>query len=219
MSSSPHAKDLLSLLASLPDGITVKELIASKVPIPEVTYCVVCLIRTSLAYVDGGGRLKSLVPIREYIRRVHPPSLALSRPLRTHLEQFLSLWRTHGDLGFRNLTSIITGSLGNMTELLIQGLSDDRASLPNISNTIIWLNDFRLIMLMGRSPLMDKLANLAETRSLAWLKWRYRCAQLRSLTSSMDLNAWIIEGVDYFNTVQHPIKDGIKLSSQHMYCP
>jgi hypothetical protein len=106
-----------------------------------------------------------------------------------------------------------------MTELLIQGLSDDRASLPNISNTIIWLNDFRLIMLMGRSPLMDKLANLVETRSLAWLKWRYRCAQLRSLTSSMDLNAWIIEGVDYFNTVQHPIKDGIKLSSQHMYCP
>jgi hypothetical protein len=39
--SSPHAKYLLSLLSLLPDGITVKELLAAGVPIPQVAQCII----------------------------------------------------------------------------------------------------------------------------------------------------------------------------------
>ncbi|KAF8212730.1 hypothetical protein K438DRAFT_1928012 [Mycena galopus ATCC 62051] len=206
MSSSAHARDLLSLLSLLPDGVTVNDLAECKVPIPQVAECASSLLQTSLAYIDTGGRIKSLLPIREYIRRVHPPSLTVSRPLRIHLEHFISLWQTHKELGSGNLISIIMTSLGNIRELFSQGLSDE-TSLPDTVNSIIHLNNLTVIMMMGKTPLVDKLATLAETRGLAWLKWTYRCLQLYSLTASKDLNTWITEGVDYFNTVQHPIEE------------
>ncbi|KAJ7327556.1 P-loop containing nucleoside triphosphate hydrolase protein, partial [Mycena albidolilacea] len=71
--ASQSAQDLLSLLSLLPDGITMHDINASKVPISQISHSASSLIRTSLAYMDTGGRLKSLVPIREYVQRVHPP--------------------------------------------------------------------------------------------------------------------------------------------------
>ncbi|KAJ7900511.1 P-loop containing nucleoside triphosphate hydrolase protein, partial [Mycena leptocephala] len=84
MSSSPNARDLLSLLSLFPDGVTVKDLIACQVPIPQIGQCASSLVQTSLAYMDIGGHIKCLVPIRENMGRVYPPSLNLCRPLRTH---------------------------------------------------------------------------------------------------------------------------------------
>ncbi|KAJ6569168.1 P-loop containing nucleoside triphosphate hydrolase protein, partial [Mycena capillaripes] len=73
ISSSPHTKNLISLLSLLPDGITAEDLLAAKVPISEIRHSQSLLLRTSLAYIDVKGRLKALSPIREFIRRVHPP--------------------------------------------------------------------------------------------------------------------------------------------------
>ncbi|KAJ7452928.1 P-loop containing nucleoside triphosphate hydrolase protein, partial [Mycena latifolia] len=74
IASSPEVRNLLSLLSILSDGIMDEDLIIGKVPLPTIAHCRSSLIRTSLAYMDGGGRLKALSPIREYIRRFHPPS-------------------------------------------------------------------------------------------------------------------------------------------------
>ncbi|KAJ7866659.1 P-loop containing nucleoside triphosphate hydrolase protein, partial [Mycena leptocephala] len=68
----PHAKDLISLLSLLPDGIKAEDIIGSKVPIYDVRKCQSLLVRTSLAYIDVKGCLKTLSPIREFVRRVHP---------------------------------------------------------------------------------------------------------------------------------------------------
>ncbi|KAJ7107053.1 P-loop containing nucleoside triphosphate hydrolase protein, partial [Mycena epipterygia] len=73
ISSSPHAKDLLSLLSLLPDGITQEDLVTSKVPSPHIADCKSSLIRTSLAYMDNNARIKILSPIRKYMKQVHPP--------------------------------------------------------------------------------------------------------------------------------------------------
>ncbi|KAJ7895776.1 hypothetical protein B0H13DRAFT_2523690, partial [Mycena leptocephala] len=81
ISSSPDAKNLISLLSLLPDGIRAEDILAGKVPIPNVRECQSVLVRTSLAYIDVKGRLKILSPVREYIRQVCPPSHSLSRPL------------------------------------------------------------------------------------------------------------------------------------------
>ncbi|KAJ7912713.1 P-loop containing nucleoside triphosphate hydrolase protein, partial [Mycena leptocephala] len=80
ISSSPYAKHLISLLSLLPDGIRPEDIIAGKVPIPNVRKCQSVLIGTSLAYIDIKGRLKALSPVREYIKRAYPPSSSLVRP-------------------------------------------------------------------------------------------------------------------------------------------
>ncbi|KAJ7312642.1 P-loop containing nucleoside triphosphate hydrolase protein, partial [Mycena albidolilacea] len=94
ISASPDAKSLLALLSLLPDGMRAEDIMASKVPIPDIRQSQTVLVRTSLAYIDAKGRLKALSPIREYIRRVHPPSPSVSRPLRTYFQDLLKLWQS-----------------------------------------------------------------------------------------------------------------------------
>ncbi|KAJ7108901.1 P-loop containing nucleoside triphosphate hydrolase protein [Mycena crocata] len=98
ISSSPHAKDLLSLISLLPDGIREEDLLLSESR--------TSLLRTSLAYIDGAGRLKMLSPLREYIRREYPPSIALFQPLLKYFQQLLGLWNSYFLLAISYLDSL-----------------------------------------------------------------------------------------------------------------
>ncbi|KAJ7257674.1 hypothetical protein C8J57DRAFT_1647360 [Mycena rebaudengoi] len=69
------------LLSILPDGLSDADLIQSGLPIGNILACKSKLIQVSLAHVNNNQHLKSLVPVREYIQRVHPPSLNLKIPL------------------------------------------------------------------------------------------------------------------------------------------
>ncbi|KAJ7494057.1 P-loop containing nucleoside triphosphate hydrolase protein, partial [Mycena latifolia] len=71
---STDAKDLLSLLSILPDGLSDVELVQSKLSMNDIMTCKATLLATSLAYIDDKRRLKSLVPIREHMQCFHPPS-------------------------------------------------------------------------------------------------------------------------------------------------
>ncbi|KAJ7336231.1 P-loop containing nucleoside triphosphate hydrolase protein, partial [Mycena albidolilacea] len=79
-----HSQDLLSLLSMLPDGLSDVELVQSKLPIRNVLGCKAALIGTALAYSNEQKRLKALVPIREYMNKIQPPSENLIRPLFKH---------------------------------------------------------------------------------------------------------------------------------------
>ncbi|KAJ6573014.1 P-loop containing nucleoside triphosphate hydrolase protein, partial [Mycena vulgaris] len=70
---SSGARDLLSLLSILPDGLSDAELLQSKLPIVNVLACKAALLGTSLAYTNDNKRLKSLVPIREHMQHFYPP--------------------------------------------------------------------------------------------------------------------------------------------------
>ncbi|KAJ7706630.1 P-loop containing nucleoside triphosphate hydrolase protein, partial [Mycena metata] len=76
--SSPRltagAKQLLSVLAVLPDGLSDIELMQINILIPGIHSCKSALLATSLAYKDTSSRLRSLVPIREHIHQFYPPS-------------------------------------------------------------------------------------------------------------------------------------------------
>ncbi|KAJ6533780.1 P-loop containing nucleoside triphosphate hydrolase protein, partial [Mycena vulgaris] len=116
LSSSPNARKLLSLLSILPDGVTNEDINISEVPLPDIAHCRSTLVRTSLAYIDVHGRLKALSPIREYMKRVHPPALPLSKPLRTHFQHLLTVWHTHNSLHLGNLVPKLVSSLGNIND-------------------------------------------------------------------------------------------------------
>jgi hypothetical protein len=91
-----------------------QRIMASHVPIPNIRQSQTLLLRTSLAHIDTKGRLKALSPIREYIRRIHPPSPLISRALREYFQDLLELWEATRQLPSGNLSSELVGYLGNI---------------------------------------------------------------------------------------------------------
>ncbi|KAJ7215903.1 P-loop containing nucleoside triphosphate hydrolase protein, partial [Mycena pura] len=223
ISSSPPAKNLLSLLSLLPDGITDEDLVASKVPIPQVAYCRSLLVRTSLAYVDVTGRLKALSPNREYIRRSHPPSPVLYRTLGAYFQGLLDVWDSHQLLSSGNLVPRLASYIGNINELMLQSLlhapsppTEQESLSANIAigHSIMKLNTFSRIMLKGNSPLIKILPDLIESTGDSRLRWAYVRQYLRgSMPPVVDVDAerFIGQGVEYFKTVQCPIAEGTRL--------
>ncbi|KAJ6517073.1 P-loop containing nucleoside triphosphate hydrolase protein, partial [Mycena vulgaris] len=87
ITSVPHCQELLSLLSMLPDGLSDIELVQSKLPIKDILYCKSALVSTSLAYSDDQRRLKTLIPIREYLARSYPPMDHLVQALLNYFHQ------------------------------------------------------------------------------------------------------------------------------------
>ncbi|KAJ7452920.1 P-loop containing nucleoside triphosphate hydrolase protein, partial [Mycena latifolia] len=211
-SSSPDAKNLLSLLSILPDGITDEDLIICKVPLPNIAQSRSSLIRTSLAYEDRGGRLKALSPIREYIRRVHPPSVSLSKPLRNYFQELFTIWDAHQQLPSTDLIPKMVSYVGNINGLMLQGLIDDQAALLDIGHTILILNRFSHTMLKGSSSLTEQLPRLIEITGNSRLRWSYASAYLKEKLSPIDITEaerLIAKGFEHFNTVQCHIDEGM----------
>ncbi|KAJ7240431.1 P-loop containing nucleoside triphosphate hydrolase protein, partial [Mycena rebaudengoi] len=84
---TPGAQELLSILSMLPDGLADANLVQAKLPIPDILSCKATLIQTALAFVGQDQHLKVLVPIREHILSIHPPTDALKLKLREHFHQ------------------------------------------------------------------------------------------------------------------------------------
>ncbi|KAF8183213.1 hypothetical protein K438DRAFT_1975087 [Mycena galopus ATCC 62051] len=211
VSSSPHAKNLLSLLSLLPDGIKAENPIAGHVPIPDVRSAQALLIGTSLAYLNPKGRLTALSPIREYIRRSHPSSLSISRPLRVYFQELLELFRLTQELSSDNLSSELVGNLGNIHQLMLEGLiTEDKSSWASIGCSILILNTFSRIMLKGTSPLHQRVPHLIAATGDVGLRWKYRSAWLsnpdRRQLLNEDFEIWIKDGVEYFGTGIRPIE-------------
>ncbi|KAF9001132.1 hypothetical protein BDQ17DRAFT_1327363 [Cyathus striatus] len=93
------ARELLTAIALLPDGISDAALKQIGMPILGIL--------KSLAYVDNSGRLKCLTPIREYMLKIHPPSLELYAPLGN--------FRDNPPTG---LVRQINSNLGNIASLI-----------------------------------------------------------------------------------------------------
>ncbi|KAJ7155719.1 P-loop containing nucleoside triphosphate hydrolase protein, partial [Mycena filopes] len=87
ITSIPHARDLLSLMAILPDGLSDAELRQAKFPVRNILGCKDALVRTALAYIDEHKRLKVLVPIREYMQKLLPPMDQMIKPLLCHFQE------------------------------------------------------------------------------------------------------------------------------------
>ncbi|KAJ7467632.1 hypothetical protein FB451DRAFT_395234 [Mycena latifolia] len=158
--SSPRltsgAKTLLSLLSILPDGLSNVELLQSNLPIPDIRTCKAVLLQTSLAYIDN-MRLKVLVPIREHVQHVHPPSPNLVQPLQKHFHSLLDLYRTHFGLQIKGMTDQINSNLHNIHHILLPSLHPDNPELRENIYCILAFNSFRRLAGHGRSVLMDQI--------------------------------------------------------------
>ncbi|KAJ7113884.1 hypothetical protein C8R44DRAFT_740769 [Mycena epipterygia] len=130
---SPGAKDLLSLLSILPDGLSDAELLQSRLSMKNILECKSMLLRTSLAYQDNRKRLKSLMPIREHMQQFYPAPLHLIHQVEKHFHLLLDV---AGQL------NQITSNLGNLHQVLLRGLKQDNPILADTINCTLFLNRF-----------------------------------------------------------------------------
>ncbi|KAJ7214940.1 P-loop containing nucleoside triphosphate hydrolase protein, partial [Mycena pura] len=118
LASVSGAKDLLSLLSILPDGLSDTELRQSNFPIDNILECKATLLRTSLAYTTSQKRLKVLIPIQEYMQRHHQAQLDIVEPLFQHYRELLELWPIHGGTILAEIIPQLTTNFTNIQNLL-----------------------------------------------------------------------------------------------------
>ncbi|KAJ6555053.1 P-loop containing nucleoside triphosphate hydrolase protein [Mycena vulgaris] len=141
---TPAAQDLLAVLSLLPDGFSEADIIESNLPIPNIFTCKATLIRTALAYIDKTGRLKTLIPIQEHIRRIHPLPQLLRVALRQHFHEMLEAWiavkiPSSNDI---NIVAQLSSLLGNFNAVLLDGLKQDDPDIVQTMQSILCLNRF-----------------------------------------------------------------------------
>ncbi|KAJ7646412.1 P-loop containing nucleoside triphosphate hydrolase protein [Mycena polygramma] len=118
MTSSPGARDLLSVLCLLPSGISDSDFTMLGLPIADLGRAKATLLRTSLASSED-GRLKALSPIRQYIQRTCPPTPALVQPLLQFLRELVNIWSSFRQLPSGDLVPRLKANIGNFRSLFV----------------------------------------------------------------------------------------------------
>ncbi|KAJ7482636.1 hypothetical protein FB451DRAFT_1129667 [Mycena latifolia] len=160
LASVPHSCDLLSLLSILPDGLGDADLIQSKFPIENILACKAALLHTSLAYADDQKRLKALVPIREYMQKMHPPMANMVKPLLKHFNDLLEVHETsYGTTSGPGVTRILS-NFTNIQNVVVKHLNQDNLDTVKTIYCICYFDHFSRLNGHGQSQLMRHVPNV-----------------------------------------------------------
>jgi hypothetical protein len=158
MISAPHALDLLSLLSMLPDGLSDIELLQIQFPLDKILACKSTLLSTALIYTDAERRVKTLLPIREYVQKNHPPNNSLIHPLSQPYQELLALHRKyHGTLSNPGIMARVAANFANIQNVLLQCLNSDRAHLFQTIAAACELSRYSRFTGRGHIPLMEHI--------------------------------------------------------------
>ncbi|KAJ6532784.1 hypothetical protein DFH09DRAFT_1408313 [Mycena vulgaris] len=180
MLSSPAAKELLSLLSLLPDGLADVDLLSREaVDMQNIMQCRAVLLRISLGYMEH-GRLKALSPIREYVRRIHPPSHENVERLRRHWDSLLVLWKAHKEVPSGELIARLRSNLANIDSVTEAALTRELSGVERqrLMHSILNLDLFSQNILRGESPLARHVVEHIEASGDQRLNWERICSSL-----------------------------------------
>ncbi|KAF8181170.1 hypothetical protein K438DRAFT_1188402 [Mycena galopus ATCC 62051] len=106
-------------------------------------------------------QLKALVPIREYMRKTHPPRIELVKPLFKHFHELLEL---HKDFSGTEMTSATVGrissNLANIQSLLLDRLQKDHPDLKDAVLCALALNLFSRLNGQGAISFLGQLYHI-----------------------------------------------------------
>ncbi|KAJ7859923.1 P-loop containing nucleoside triphosphate hydrolase protein [Mycena leptocephala] len=194
---NPHSKDLLSLLSMLPDGLSDVELVQSKLPINNILGCKVALICTSLAYSDEHKRLKALVPIREYMQKIQPPSKHLIQPLLKHFQELLEFYMEYqGNQTSSSTVVRVSSNYSNIQNVLQNGLQHGHQDLVNSIYCTCYLNDFSQRIRQGPTSLLQQIWNILPHPCDHRLKAYFIIECLDAWTSYPISDTWVSEALE-----------------------
>ncbi|KAJ7488316.1 hypothetical protein FB451DRAFT_1362774 [Mycena latifolia] len=206
MTTLPGAKDLLSLLSILPDGLSDIELLQCNLPIQDVLGCKAALLGTSLAYSDDRRRVKSLVPIREYMQHHHPAALSLVWPLQEHFHILIELYRQHRGSPQTGRINQIALNYGNLNQILLRGLLPENPNLEATIRCTISLNIFSRLTGHGRLKLMDHIPSLLAQYLNEGLEMEFITTTIFAQNDHLVLNRELLvsRAIHYLNHVKDP---------------
>ncbi|KAJ6596237.1 hypothetical protein DFH09DRAFT_1407264, partial [Mycena vulgaris] len=195
----PQSKDLLRLLSMLPDGLSDIELMKSNLPIQDVLGCKAALLRTSLAYNEL-GRVKTLVPIREYLQKSSPPTPHLIHPLFKRFCELLQLGR---ESPTPELVTGIRSNFANIQSILQYSLQQEDTELANTICSIIHFMVFFLdIGYQWQITLRDQIVSHLPKCSDHELELRYITALLSTWVQCPIADpAALIDQGEFYNAV------------------
>ncbi|KAJ7131130.1 hypothetical protein C8R44DRAFT_904164 [Mycena epipterygia] len=202
------AKDLLSLLSILPDGLSDTELVQSNLPIQDLLGCRATLLRTSLAYSTDKQRLKSLVPIREHTHTFSPPSQPLFHPLCKYFQSVVDLYEKYRGTQLNNTRiNQITANMGNLHQLLLLELHLDTTEVADTINCTISLNSFHRLNGQGRTALMDHIPAVFPQPCDHQLEARYVTETLYTMHHYRvaDPESLVQKGIAHFHHINDPV--------------
>ncbi|KAJ7881454.1 hypothetical protein B0H13DRAFT_2278531 [Mycena leptocephala] len=200
--SDTNAITLLSLLSILPDGLLDSDFQKRELLPKHFSHCKATLLRTSLAYKTDHGRVKTLVPIQEYMQKFHPVPYHLFSSLLKYYRELLEVYDTHtGMLESSAVAVQISSNLANITSMLSHALSSEGVQLLSIIESIIFLNDFSQLTGQGESPLMSKIANILPMQRNHRLEARMMLAKIKSwkFTPNFDPEVIVHQILEHFD--------------------
>ncbi|KAJ7471101.1 hypothetical protein FB451DRAFT_1176285 [Mycena latifolia] len=161
LASVPHARNLLSLLAILPDGLSNADLLQSHLPIENILASKAALLRTSLAYTDDQNRLKALVPIREYMQKIHPAMAQLIQPLLKHFNKLIENYGTYfGTVSNPGSAARIESNFANIQSILAKGLRKDNTALVRTIQCTLQFQQFMSQTGRGQCQLLHQIPDV-----------------------------------------------------------
>ncbi|KAJ7465998.1 hypothetical protein FB451DRAFT_1486215 [Mycena latifolia] len=179
MLSNPQARELLSLMSLLPDGVSEEILAQMKLPFSaHIARSKTTLLRCSLIHSGADGRLRTLVPIREYMREKSPPSAESFDGLRTYFYELASLFRNPTDLPNRELTQRLSAEFNNVRAVTAYALSKSLHLKDTVQCTIDLLH-FNTSAKTASFDFSDAVAQTVERLGDPVLKGEYLLAQAR----------------------------------------
>jgi hypothetical protein len=196
------AQDLLSVLSMLPDGLSEHDLIQMRLPIPQILACKSTLIRTSLAFIDKDHQLKVLVPIREHVLSVYPPTNALKIKLCQYFHELLNLWNQFQYVNptDTDIVAQILRNLGNFNSVFLHTLMMQGCEDAQNVKSILLLNRFYVCIEFTCSPLFPILAERMMEGEKSPMFGDYLVESFRSAGQApvIDAERQIMLGNEYF---------------------
>ncbi|KAJ7877150.1 hypothetical protein B0H13DRAFT_1893366 [Mycena leptocephala] len=207
LDSFPHSKDLLSLLAMLPDGLSDVELVQAKLPIDNILGCKAALIRTTLAYSDEHKRLKALVPIREYMQKNMPPGNHLVHPLFKHFKELLELLvEYYGTQSSSATVARISSNYSNIQNILWNGAQQGHPDLVNIIYCACDFNQFSILIGQGTISFTAHIPSILPQPCDHHLEAYYMLSLVNSLgySSTSVTEMQVSEALEHFKYFDDP---------------
>ncbi|KAJ7805390.1 hypothetical protein B0H14DRAFT_3153446 [Mycena olivaceomarginata] len=209
--SSPRitseSKELLSLLSILPDGLSDGELVQYKLPIHNILSCKTALLATSLAYQDGNRRLRSLMPIREYVQKFLPPSLALVQCLHKQFYALLELYQKYNGEQLGPVINQIILNLANVHQVLQQGLYNHTPDLGITIHSISSLNSFYRLTGRGYTRLLDSIPPILPGLDDPQLQLHFITEILKSSAyyHTLDREQFLTQALNMIEYINNPL--------------
>jgi serine/threonine protein kinase/tetratricopeptide (TPR) repeat protein len=183
---TPESRRFLSVLGFLPEGVARQDFEAL---LPGGGGAAVSVLRKVGLAFDQGTRIQVLAPVREYLRRNHPP---LPEDLDRAIEHYLALARLGERIGAEagaEAVQRLRPEAGNLESMLLTGL-ERPDPVPAISSALSYAGMIRFTGLGSPTVLMNarnaaraagesglQAACLSKLGDIALYRSRYEAAQ------------------------------------------